>query len=242
MRKAETAELILSSLKLDQRCKTLATELARVLGLAVGETSFTLEVASEVAIVALGGRVSEVINRNCGGSHRVVPLCAISGDVLAWAGYREKWGKRGNELGFRFAEAGFTVHIGRIGELAKPQVMRSEWVSRRSKSFAEHAGHPHWQIDVLETVRKDVQSAPATFGQTSQFPTEFTAPDLSPIGFLHRLTLEHMHLASAANWWQHPPQPIAHAPVSVADLDRWMLGCIAYLRQEIGRCGLSNLP
>lgn len=184
----------------------------------------------------LDGRASEMVARNRGGRHKVVPLCTISGDVLAWAGYREKWGRHGNEQNFRFIEGGFTLHVGRVGEIEKPQVMRSEWVGRRSRSFAEHAGHPHWQMDVLESTRMRAQDEPVTFAEAPPSPAEFKAADPAPVDLLRRLTLERVHLASAASWWQEAPQVIAHAPASVADLDRWVLGCIFYLRQEIGRC------
>ena len=234
----DASEPSLSSAALTQRCKTLAVNLGERIGLPTGEILLASELANEIAVVSLGGRASEMIERNRGGRHRVIPLCTISNDVFAWAGYRENWEKRGHELKFRFVEAGFTLHVGRVGEIEKPQIMRSEWVGPRGKSFAEHAGHPHWQLDVLESARAHLWTKPVIFAVTSPPRVDFEASEPSPIDLLRRLTLERMHLASSTTWWRHPPQPIAHVPTNVADLDRWILGCISYLRQEVGRCAI----
>lgn len=206
--------------------------------MSAGEVLLAPDLSNEIAAVSLGGRASEIIERNRGGRHRVLPLCMVSSDVLAWTGYRERWEKRGHELNFRFVECGFTLHVGRVGEIEKPQIMRSEWVGPRSRSFVENVGHPHWQMDVLESARAQLWVEPVTFAEVPPSPAEFKAPDSFPIDLLRRLTLERMHLASSTTWWRHPPQPIAHMPTNVADLDRWILGCISYLRQEIGRCAI----
>ena len=236
MPRTEEGEAVLSIAGLTQRCRTLAAAIGTTLGLPGGEVSLASDVTGNGATMSLGGRASEVISRNRGRPHRVLPLCAISGDVFGWVGYREGWDKRGGEQMFRFMEGGFTLHIGRAGEIEKPQVMRSEWVGPRSRSFEEHAGHPHWQMDALESSRNRPRSVPAVFGEEPSGPIEFEETTPTPADLLRRLTLERVHLASAATWWRQGPQAIAHAPASVADLDRWVLGCLSYLRQEMGRC------
>lgn len=190
--------------------------------------------------MTLAGRAREMTGRNQGRAHRVVPLVAVTDDVLMWAGYRERWQKQGGEQNLRFVEGGFTLHLGRPGELAKPQLLRSEWVGRRSRAFVDLAGHPHWQLDVLESARVTTPVVPACFDDPAapRTPIDFDsglAPAAGP-DLLLGLTIENMHLASAALWWRVPGASITHLPGSVAELDRWILGCVAYLRQESGRC------
>jgi hypothetical protein len=193
--------------------------------------------------MTLGGRASEMIARNRGRPHRVLPLALLNDDVWMWTGYREGWLKQGSEQNFRFVDAGFTLHIGRPGELTKPQILRSEWVGRRSRAFVEQAGHPHWQLDVLESARAGVSPPQLVrFGEPveRQPAIEFAGvKPTEPTDLLLGLTVENMHLASAAPWWRLSGADVAHLPETVADLDRWILGCIAYLRQEAVRCRVN---
>lgn len=246
MPKAEPGEPILSVGAFTDRCKTLAGRFGKELGLASGEIAFAPEINSTAAVMTLQGRVSERIARNRGKTHSVVPLCLLAEGVFAWTGYRECWQKQGTEQKFRFVEGGFTLHIGRPGEVSKPQILRSEWAGRRSEGFVNQAGHPHWQLDVLESARAVVPESPARFNDPAvpRAPVEFGS-EPAPVGgenLLLGLTVERMHLASAALWWRQPSVPIAHLPETVADLDRWILGCVAYLRQEAGRCAIIVVP
>lgn len=238
MPKAETSEPTLSAAAFDLRCRNLAERFSAALGQPKGNILLSPEILEKRALMSLGGRASEVITRNLGGKHRVLPLCPLSNEFYAWIGFRERWSNEGKEQNYRFEEGGFTLHVGRVGEVAKPQVMRSEWVGRRNAGFGNHAGHPHWQVDVLETVRRTAADAPAIFRTNeTPVPMEFSPPiDDSGAALLTRFTAERMHLASAAAWWRKPASPIATAPTSVAELDRWNLGCISYLRQEVQRC------
>ncbi len=244
--RVEPAEPSLSASMFSQRCKTLAVRFGEAVGLATGEVAFAPEMSNAAAVMTLGGRASEMIARNRGRTHRVIPLCPVTDDVLAWTGYRERWRKQGAERIFRFVEGGFTLHVGRQGELSKPQILRSEWIGRGSDAFIHQAGHPHWQLDVLESARADVPKASPRFNDLAAPPTvlEFSSEPASVVGdnLLLGLTVERMHLASAALWWQVPSVPVAHLPATVADLDRWILGCVAYLRQEAGRCAIVAVP
>ncbi|RRH90110.1 hypothetical protein EH240_33460 [Mesorhizobium tamadayense] len=245
MARSEAEEPKLSAGAFEQRSKALAVQLARTLDLATGEVSLPCEIASLQAALSLGGRASEIIARNRGKPHRVIPLCGIANDVLAWIGYREHWHREGGEQSFRFIECGFTLHVGREGELEKPQILRSEWIGRRSGMFGNNAGHPHWQLDVLESARQAVVEPPRFAEAAPAAPVEFgSAAAEEPFGesLLFGLTVERMHLASAALWWRKPSLPVAHPPESVADLDRWILGCVNYLRQEIRRCVIVGVP
>jgi hypothetical protein len=53
--------------------------------------------------------------------------------------------------------------------------------------------------------------------------------------------MERMHLASAALWWRSGTVPVAHSPETVPELDRWILGCLGYLRQEVERCRVMGI-
>lgn len=238
--KAEAPEPRLSVATFSQRCKQLARDFGTAIDLPIGEVAFAPEINSTAATMVLSGRASEMIARNRGKSHRVVPLAALSDDVFIWTGYREVWQKQGTEQNFRFVEGGFTLHLGRRGEVLKPQILRSEWVGRRSRAFVDMAGHPHWQLDVLESARSVVPISPARFDDPiiPQPVVEFDSTAVSPDGtnLLMGLTVENMHLASAALWWRPPGGNVAHLPETVGELDSWILGCVAYLRQEAARC------
>ncbi|RWK76105.1 MAG: hypothetical protein EOR51_29960 [Mesorhizobium sp.] len=244
MARSEPEEPKLSAAAFQQRSKALAVQLARTLDIATGEVSLPSEIASLQAALSLGGRASEVIARNKGKPHRVIPLCGIANDVLAWIGYRERWERESGEQSFRFIEGGLTLHVGREGALEKPQILRSEWIGRRSGMFGNYAGHPHWQLDVLESARQAVVEPPRFAEANPATPVEFGSAVEEPFGesLLFGLTVERMHLASAALWWRKPSLPVAHPPESVADIDRWVLGCVNYLRQEVRRCAFVGVP
>lgn len=241
MPRAEAPEPQLSAGAFRQRCQRLAGEFSAVIGVPRDQIVFAPEMTNTDAAMTLGGRASEVISRNRGRPHRVVPLATLNDDLLIWTGYREAWQKQGSEQSFRFADGGFTLHLGRIGEITKPQILRSEWVGRRSRAFVELAGHPHWQLDVLESVRAAAAAASPSvrFGEPDvpRLAVDFNsaAQPMEGQDILTGLTIENMHLASAALWWRTPDK-IAHLAETVAELDRWMLGCVAYLRQEAARC------
>lgn len=243
--KAEAPEPQLSVSALSQRCQRLAVEFGRAIGLHTGDLAFAPAFSNTEATMTLGGRASEMIARNRGRSHRVVPIAAVGDDLFVWTGYREAWQKQGSEQNFRFVEGGFTLHLGRQGEVTKPQILRSEWVGRRSRAFVNTAGHPHWQLDALESARSIVPTAPIRFDEpvASQSAAEFDSNATSAEGqdLLMGLTVENMHLASAALWWRPPGTSVAHLPETVVELDRWILGCVAYLRQEAGRCKIVPL-
>jgi hypothetical protein len=224
----------------------LAVGFGAAVGLSTGELVFAPDFSNTAASMTLAGRASEMITRNRGRSHQVVPLAALSDDVFIWTGYRETWQKHVSEQNYRFVEGGFTLHLGRQGEVTKPQILRSEWVGRRSRAFIDSAGHPHWQLDVLESARATVPTAPIRFDDPAarQPVVEFDsgATSVNASDLLMGLTVENMHLASAALWWRLPDANVAHLPETVVQLDRWILGCVAYLRQEAARCKIATSP
>ena len=218
----------------------LADQFGEALGHDVGQLLLLDQIEDTQAALTLAGRASEVIERNGGTDHPVVQLCSLSDGMFAWVGFRERWNRIGSERNFRFLDGGFTIHVGRQGEIVKPQIMRSEWVGRRASEVHDHVGHPHWHIDVLETARRSMSEVPARFGTDSaptpnlMFEADRPAPRIGDI--LLKLPIERMHLASAAPWWQPPKVRIANFPKTVSELDRWILSCVRYIRQEMSRC------
>lgn len=237
--RSEPAEPTLSVRAVSDRCSNLARKLSPILEESRDQVACYYQIPDPDAFIFLGGPASEVIERNLGSKHRVVRLCALTRDIFAWAGYREQWQRLERERSFRFVSAGFTFHAGRQGELHKPQMIRSEWVSKRSPAFDSMIGHPHWQVDVLDTIRRQSMWEAAYFGDDTE--SNFTAsfrengPTDQVVQSFLNLPIERMHLASAAAWWRRPQVDIAHSPKSITELDRWVVGCIAYIRKEFAR-------
>lgn len=238
--KSDVSEPTLSANAFPRRCAQLSVRFSKLLDESRGEIAFFPEISNSMVFVLMGGRGSEVIERNAGPDHSVVKLCGLGEDVYAWAGFREEWVRTGRERKFRFKSAGFTFHAGREGEIRKPQILRSEWVSRRSSEFRTNVGHPHWQIDVLETFRLRIpeESSPFTNGADlgSQQKVGFGDSTEKNSEVFRNMRLERMHLASVAPWWMSGNAQIAYSPSNVDELDRWIVGCISYTRRELMRC------
>ena len=238
--KSNTKDAVLSVAAVDQRCTLLSSKFCEELGLDTGSLSVFHEISDTVALFLLGGRASEVIERNTGTKHRVVQLCSIADELYAWFGFRETWQRMGSRRNFSFVSGGFTIHVGRTGEVQKPQIMRSEWMGRHSAEARSDVGQPHWHIDVLETARNSIHDMPAQFEANGEdevvreFRFEGNAEIYEDLFF--GITMERMHLASSAPWWQGADTKISHSPKTVSELDQWIFGCMAYIRQEMCRC------
>jgi hypothetical protein len=107
------------------------------------------------------------------------------------------------------------------------------------------AGHPHWQIDILESMRRTRPEVHVRFDSntSSQEPKDFgdVIDDNEKPDLLLGLTIEKTHLASATTFWRSQDEPIAHAPVSVKEVNQWVLGSIKYLKREASRCVIQPL-
>lgn len=102
---------------------------------------------------------------------------------------------------------------------------------------------PHWQVDVLHQLAEDRTKETPVFAAEDEvldFSAEQVRTDAT--GILERLTLERMHLASSAPWWEKrvPPalEPHVNAPKTLDGLNNWTIGCVKYLHQELERCVL----
>lgn len=200
---------------------------------------------SQGATAGFVGGDCERIDRNRGGQSNVAPFTVVNGDLLAWIGYYETWRHVQGTLPFAFRELSLTVHIGHQGDPVKPQLFRSEWAGVSDWGGDElgfqavDAGHPHWQMDALESLAAFAEPAQFLPDAAEELATfEGTAP--APKELLQSVTLERIHFASSADWWVPIPKGGTprhiNAPQKLDDLTSWAVNCVEYLRQELGRC------
>ena len=241
---SQPTQLLARRQTLDRRWPLLATAINQALQVAK-PIQIAADYFSQGATAGFVGGDCERIDRNRGGQSSVAPVIALDGELFAWIGYYEAWRSVRGTLPFAFRDLSLTVHIGRQGDPVKPQIFRSEWAGVSDWGGGEigfqaaGAGHPHWQIDALESL--------AAFAEPAQFepdPAEdiaiFGGDAPAPEELLRSVTIERMHFASAADWWV----PIAkggtprhmNAPRELDDLTLWAVNCVEYLRQELGRC------
>lgn len=231
--------------QLQQRWEKLSDILTIGTGLRPREVAVEADYQGGGVWTGLRGGAVERIARNRG-TASVAKFLPLPDDLFAWLGYQEIWDVE-NARTFTFRQAGLTVHIGEAGDPVKPQVFRLEWPGLRDWDRSgigfqsPGAGHPHWQIDVLESLHElhdDGAFDPESTEVVEEFGSERASPSLSDR--VRALTLERMHLASAAPWWQSRPteygQPHLNAPAAQEDLLRWLTSALAYIRQELQRC------
>jgi hypothetical protein len=240
----QTSQLLVRRPTLDRRWPVLSTALNGALQVSK-PIQIAVEYFSQGATAGFVGGECERINRNRGGQSNVAPFVVVDGDLLAWIGYYEAWRSVPGTLPFAFRELSLTVHIGHRGDPVKPQVFRSEWAGLSDWGGGEigfqamGAGHPHWQMDALESLAafaEPVKFVPDADDEIATF--EGSAPP--PEELLQSVTVERMHFASAADWWVPTskggtPRHM-NAPRGVDDLTSWAVNCVEYLRQELARC------
>jgi hypothetical protein len=192
------------------------------------------------------GSATERIDRNRG-TATVAPLLPLPDALHAWLGYQEVWDLETGRAPYLFRQASLTVHLGEVGDPIKPQLLRLEWPGLRDWDRSgigfqsTGAGHPHWQIDMFESLYAQTGLAvfePELGQEVETFDAEVVTPTLSDR--IHALTFERLHLASAAPWWLSIPAEFgAHhlnAPSDQEDVSRWLAAAIRYLKQELSRC------
>ena len=204
-------------------------------------------------VVGIAGAGCEFIRRERGSRAYVAPMLRLDGGLWAWIGFREEWdvGARRNER-LTFRMVGFTVHFGYKYSTEKPQVFRAEWAGWAQWNAGEwgyqagSAGHPHWQVDALESIhREEAAERAATY--LSVLRLEQEAPevrDFSPkdvgqeeirdvVGIQE---LSRIHFASAAPWWKSAPEDAhMHSPGQLLDVERWFGRTLQYTVQELRR-------
>lgn len=230
--------------QLEARSIFLASELANLLEAPAASLQFRPEFASDTAVAELQGALTEATQgRNRGRSTQVVKLCDFGSCGTAWISLRERWDfaeYRGGKPFYAFESAGITVFAGAAGQFDKAQILRSEWAGFANRgngaSFqAGGAGHPHWQIDLFETLRDSDQDV-MRFGEQTEVRS-FTAASAAN-GLREKLQLapfERFHFASVARWWR-PEKDVCHhqhAPNDDQEISRWVLGSVTYIRTQL---------
>ncbi|MBJ7402852.1 MAG: hypothetical protein JHD07_05940 [Bradyrhizobium sp.] len=231
---------------LEQRWLSMSSQLAPQLGFNPQQLRIDAEAQAERVWVGLQGSACERVNRNRGGAARVVPLRALQKDLFAWLGLQEVWDIEVGPRPFVFRQLGLTVHFGYLGDPIKPQAFRLEWPGIRDWTGAglsfqtTGAGHPHWQIDILESLaeRKNEDFNVEHSETVEDFGAEPRVPDLNDL--LRTISIEKMHLASAARWWLPPTSDVhgqhMNMPPDLAGLTRWLTHSVQYMQQELARC------
>lgn len=232
--------------QLDRRWIKLGTLLANGMEYRASDIGVDADYQAGGVWTGLRGPKVERIERNRGRAS-VAPFLPLPGDLVAWLGYQEVWDAEGGRTPFAFRQASLTIHVGEVGDPWKPQLLRLEWPGlrdwdRSGVGFQSHgAGHPHWQIDVLESLRNKPESS--IFDPDADDEVETFEPASAVTALSDRicaLALEKMHLASAAPWWLKRPAEFGmhqlNAPDSHEALSRWLEAAIVYIRQELSRC------
>lgn len=232
--------------QLDQRWGRVGEILANGFQHGARDVAVDAEYLAGGVWTGLRGAVVERIARNRGRAS-VAPLLQLPDNLMAWLGYQEIWDAEMGRSPYVFRQASLTIHLGDVGDPVKPQLLRLEWPGlrdwdRSGVGFQSHgAGHPHWQIDVLESLRN--KTGPVQFDPEADVEVETFEPSTLTTTLSDRiraLALENMHLASAAPWWQSNPAEFGmhhlNTPDSQEALSRWLTLAIAYIKQELMRC------
>ncbi len=244
-------ELRASKGALEQRWRDLTAQFDSMLGLSVQQLRIDAETQSGRVWAGLQGSACERVNRNRGGAAFVVPLCPMPKDLLAWFGLQEIWDIALGTKPYIFRQVSLTIHFGYVGDPLKPQAFRLEWPGVRDWTGAgpgfqtSGAGHPHWQVDVLQSLAEQ-RSTTEFIEEPMEIVEDFgAAPRAENLDELLRsVTIESMHLASAARWWlpstAHQLGHHLNAPPDLAGLTRWLTESLRYLQQELGRCAFRR--
>ena len=217
------------------------------------------EVVADWAVVPLSaglvGKGCEIASRNRGTDSFVAPLFCIGAGIWAWLGLYQEWASergRSRTRRFSYRSTTLTVHLGFRNIRHKPQIFRAEWAGwarwngQTYGAQAGNAGHPHWQFDAVESLRKQgirqlvstymaVLSHEADTVEPRTFsPNSVQTSDMDEI--VAARDFSRIHFASVAPWWRSTPDDgHAHFPSSAADVESWVQKTIDYTVEELGR-------
>lgn len=187
-------------------------------------------------IAIFNGSAARRANRLRGAPVPVVPLCSVSARGEAWLGYREVWSQI-SRTKCRFESADLTLFFAAESSEAFQQVLRAEWIGFTEDGAGEwiqrptNAGHPHWHLDIIESMRQDDELSSAISLLRESEPREFGIRPASVS--VTSFNFGRMHLASGARPWID--NIIAHGPKALKDIRNWVAATVRSLRSEIGR-------
>jgi hypothetical protein len=216
----------------------LAHEFAGKLEISRDAIEISNIIVDSTRIASLGGTVARTANRLRGQPTLVVPFRPVTSEWEAWLGYREVWSPAQNRQ-FCFGSSDITVFLAPVSTEAFQQVLRAEWVGLLrggdgNWAFAPpDAGHPHWQVDVAETLREDEELASARSLLNQTEPRDFEDTEVAERTLPPWYGVGRMHLASAMRPWADAK--IAHGPGDVGHIKNWVSETIRVIGLELDR-------
>lgn len=249
-----SSRLVISETALKKHWGSLEDIIDRVVGTGV-ETSIDAEWGVAPLSVGLFGNGCELASRNRGSDAHVAPLFGFDGGVWAWLGFYQEWAREGSSRVVRqysYRSTTLSIHLGFRNIRHKPQIFRAEWAGWATWNGMDYgaqagdAGHPHWQFDVLESLRKEetVETAREYLAVLKQEEHSSQVRPFSPDS-LHLGEIDvvvgakdfsRMHFASAASWWKNAPENRhVHFPEEVRDIEAWVQRTIEYSVGELVR-------
>ncbi len=245
--------LILKEVQVQAHLAELGRLLQRHL-LFPSEVRLTADWGVSPLVAGLVGGGSETVARNVGRDTPVAPISDIDGAGLyAWIGMREEWESEkqaGRIRRFSFRSVSLTVHAGYRGNRFKPQLFRSEWsgFARWNGTELGHqspgAGHPHWQIDLVESMERIAAHDANDHRAALRRQVGDVIPQDFPPGAMGRddlttkvgsLKLSRFHMASVAPWWTRGVDVHINSPREARDVELWVDKTVSYTIQELGR-------
>jgi len=225
--------------KLSPHWHTLREEIKAANRKGIKDVDLTAEATATMLVASLSGKETRRANRHRGDPIPVIPFRQIGADWDAWFGYREVW-KPTSQSRFAFSSADLTIFFAPVETEAFEQVLRAEWMGPNELdtniwSFRpENAGHPHWQIDVTETLQAnaDYQSA-MELVRAPDVPREFGVEPEKSSPVAPWINLGRIHFASSMRPWLD--SHIAHRPQDLGQIRQWVISTLSILDSEFER-------
>ena len=250
-----SSEWVISEKALDKHFGSLKAIIDQAVDTGV-ETGLVAEWGVAPVSVGLVGEGCEIVSRNRGGEAYVAPLFCFSGGIWAWLGFYQEWEREGSSKGtkkkYSYRSTTLSVHLGFPNIRHKPQIFRAEWAGWAKwngsaySAQAGNAGHPHWQFDAVESLRKreTEETVRTLLAVLKQEASEAEAQTFTPnaVGsegiddLVCAKDFSRIHFASAAPWWKVAPEDRhAHFPASVSDVEAWVRRTVEYTLEELDR-------
>jgi hypothetical protein len=197
----------------------------------------TTGVGNEI-IATFRGAVVRRAGRNQGEPVPAIRFRTIR-DWETWLGYREVWVlSSSSSRRFTFSSSDLTVFFTKVGNEAFQQILRAEWSGPAKNELGwlfrpNDAAHPHWQIDIAETLRADADFEAARDLLRDAAPKEFDETEPSFPRDPPWYQLGRMHLASAMRPWID--LDIAHGPMDLRAVRAWVVNTVTLLNIELDR-------
>lgn len=246
--------LVISEKRLGKHLDSLKGIIDEAVGIGV-ETNIAAEWSVTPLSVGLFGGGCELASRNRGADAHVAPLVGFGGGIWAWLGFYQEWAREsasGANQRYSYRSTTLSIHLGFRNIRHKPQIFRAEWAGWAKwngvsyGAQAGNAGHPHWQFDAAESLRKrETEEAARMYlailkqeehsAQVQTFsPKAIRSTEIDEVVWAKDFS--RIHFPSAAPWWNSAPQDRhVHFPRAVEDIEAWVQRTIKYTVEELDR-------